>query len=475
MSNSQKLFQRINIKRILIRLIVVGWILITAGAAGIGGFVFAQNLTIKSHELAKNIIPRFGDESRSPDEEPLFEPDTQSLDEPLIEPSLTPWDGVGRVTVLLMGLDYRDWKGGGKNSRSDTMMLLTLDPLERTAGVLSIPRDMWVSIPGFEYGKINTAHYLGDAYKYPGGGAGLAVKTVENFLGIPINYYARVDFSAFVNFIDEIGGVKIDVPEPITIDLLGSGWNTKKKLQSGVQVLPGEWALAYARNRYTEGGDFDRARRQQQVVLAIRDRILSFDMLPVLVEKAPRLYSELSEGIHTNLNLDEVIKLAVLASRIPADNIQGEVIGKEFVEFGRSPDNLSILIPHIDKIHLVRNKLFGSSGALSAQTPGDSRERMVAEEARIIIRNGTYVENLASRTADYLRSQGVNVVEVSETGGQSTLTNVTDYTGKPFTLRFIVDLMEISSIRVYSSYGTSGGGDIEIVLGNDWSANNPMP
>ena len=166
------------------------------------------------------------------------------------------------------------------------MILLTLDPVTRTAGILSIPRDLWVAIPGFKHGKINTAYYLGDAHKLPGGGPGLAVKTVEEFLGVPINFYAQVDFGVFVRFIDEIGGVKIDVPEEITVDLLGSGSSTKKTLQPGVQVLPGEWALAYARARYTEGGDFDRAQRQQQVIMAIRDRIISFDMLPILISKA---------------------------------------------------------------------------------------------------------------------------------------------------------------------------------------------
>ncbi len=123
-------------------------------------------------------------------------------------PSIKPWDGAARVTILLLGLDYRDWEARDKYSRSDTMILLTLDPLTNTAGILSIPRDMWVAIPGFKHGKINTAYYLGDAYQLPGGGPALAVKTVESFLGIPINYYAQIDFQSFVRFIDEIGGVK---------------------------------------------------------------------------------------------------------------------------------------------------------------------------------------------------------------------------------------------------------------------------
>src|SRR5690606_1108907 len=111
-------------------------------------------------------------------------------------PSAQPWDGASRVTALVMGLEFRDWEAG-EVPRTDTMMLVTLDPLSNTAGMLSIPRDMWVSIPGFDNAKINTAYYLGEIYKLPGGGPGLAMKTVEEFLGVPIDYYAQIDFYAF--------------------------------------------------------------------------------------------------------------------------------------------------------------------------------------------------------------------------------------------------------------------------------------
>ena len=335
-----------------------------------------------------------------------------NLNIPLSEPQLTPWDGAGRVTILLLGLDYRDWDAGEKYSRSDTMILVTLDPLAKKAGVMSIPRDLWVAIPGFQHGKINTAYYLGDAYKLPGGGPGLAVKTVEQFLGIPINYYAQIDFGAFVRFIDEIGGVKINVPEPITIDLLGTGSATKKTLEAGVQVLPGEWALAYARARYTQGGDFDRAKRQQQVIMAIRERILSLSMLPVLISKADSLYRELASGIHTNLTLDEAVKLAVLASQVPEENIARGVINEKHVLFGKSPDNLSILIPLVDKVHQLRDEIFSSSGAMGPLTPGNNQERMIREGSRVAVLNGTRSTGLAERTAEFLRGLGVEVVEV---------------------------------------------------------------
>jgi LCP family protein required for cell wall assembly len=393
---------------------------------------------------------------------------------PELEPTLTPWDGVGRVTILLLGLDFRDWGAGNEYSRSDTMILLTLDPLTKTAGILTIPRDMWVSIPGFKHGKINTAYYLGDAYKLPGGGPGLAVKTVEQFLGVPINYYAQIDFGAFVKFIDELGGVKVDVPEKITVDLLGSGSATKKTLQPGVQVLPGEWALAYARARYTEGGDFDRSKRQLQVIIGIRDRIISLDMLPVLISKASVLYQQLSAGIHTNLPLDDATKLAILAAQVPVENIKQGIIGSKQIIFGTSPDNLSILIPLIDKIHLLRDDIFSTSGAMGPLTPGSSQERMILENARVSLLNASSQPGLEGRTAEYLKGLGVNVVETGQASQASSLTIIQDNFGKPFTVKYMADLMGIQSQQVRAQNSPDSQVDVQIILGNDWANNDQM-
>jgi polyisoprenyl-teichoic acid--peptidoglycan teichoic acid transferase len=393
---------------------------------------------------------------------------------PELEPTLTPWDGVGRVTILLLGLDFRDWEAGNDYSRSDTMILLTLDPLTKSAGILTVPRDLWVSIPGFKHGKINTAYYLGDAYKLPGGGPGLAIKTVEQFLGVPINYYAQIDFGAFVKFIDEIGGVKVDVPENITVDLLGSGSATKKTLQPGVQVLPGEWALAYARARYTEGGDFDRSKRQLQVIMGIRDRIISLDMLPVLISKANVLYQQLSSGIHTNLPLDDATKLAILAAQVPMENIKQGIIGSQQIIFGTSPDNLSILIPLIDKIHLLRDEIFSVSGALGPLTSGNYQERMILENARVSLLNASSQPGLEQRTAEYLKSLGVNVVETGQASQTSSLTSIQDNYGKPFTVKYLSDLMGIQPQRIKAENSPQSQTDVQIILGNDWSNNDQM-
>ena len=112
------------------------------------------------------------------------------------------WDGASRINILFIGLDYREWQENDGPPRTDTMILFTVDPLTKTAGMLSIPRDLWVNIPGFGYSRINTAYPSGEGAQLPGGGAGLAMKTVEQLLGVPVHYYAQIDFGTFVDLVN---------------------------------------------------------------------------------------------------------------------------------------------------------------------------------------------------------------------------------------------------------------------------------
>jgi LCP family protein required for cell wall assembly len=343
--------------------------------------------------------------------------------------------------------------------------------------MLSIPRDLWVTIPGFEPNRINTAYRNGEIYQYPGGGPALAMKTVEELLGLKIDYFAQVDFGAFVRFIDEIGGVKIDVPEKITVDLIGGGRETKKKLEPGVQVLPGEWALAYARARNSEGGDFDRAERQQQIIFGIRDRILSQDLLPILVSKSPILYEELSKGVNTNLSLEEAIKLAWLAAQIPEENIKRGVIGPpEYVRFGVSPDGDEVVRPVPAMIRQLRDEVFAASVPISpVAANAEPKELMQAENARLSLLNGANIPGLAARTQEYLNQEGVNVVETSDAPEPSFTTTIIDYTGNPYTLTYLVKLMNISENNIRSRFDPSSPVDVALILGSDWANNNPLP
>ena len=388
-----------------------------------------------------------------------------------------PWDGASRVTVLVMGLDYNDWRAGEGPPRTDTMILLTLDPLSMTAGMLSIPRDLWVSIPGFDYGKINTAYQLGEAYKVPGGGPGLSMDTVERLIGVPIQYYAQVDFFVFVRFIDEIHGIKITVPEEIYVDIYDDD-KGKIKIDPGVQTLPAEYALAYARARNTEGADFDRAQRQQQVIMAIRNRILELGTITELISKAPELYNEFSSGINTNFNLEEVIQLGWMAQQIPSENIYQGVIGEEQVNFGKSPDGLDVLKPLPDQIRLLRDEIFAPAGSISpyVDSNADHQTLMVDEKARITILNGTFTTGLAGSTSEYFQSLGANVIGTNDAGDKPyAYTSIFDHTGNPYTIQYLVELMNISKFRVFNRYSPDSEVDVTVIVGNDWAGNNPMP
>ncbi|MEA3350816.1 MAG: LCP family protein, partial [Chloroflexota bacterium] len=457
--------------------VVFGVALLAAMAlVGLISYAAAREFAYSPIEFAKTATPRPGftpqyqTESGEETMPPLPYQEGQApspLKTPQIAPTLTPWNGTERVTVLVMGLDYRDWAAGSGASRTDTMMLLTMDPISKTAGLLSVPRDLWVPIPGFKHGKINTAYVMGASYNLPGGGPGLAVKTVETVIGVPIHYYAVVDFQAFIRFIDELGGVKLDIPYEIEVDLLAS---KNKTLKPGVQTLPGDYALAYARNRHTGDGDFDRARRQQQVILGIRNRILEFKLLPNLIKKSPTLYRELVSGVHTNLRLDEIIQLALLAKQIPDESIRQGVIDTRYVAYGWSPDNLSILIPYPDRIRLLRDEIFNTSGSLAPLAPGSEQERMSLEAASILVQNSADESDLAARAAAYLRSQGAAVIEIGQVDQDYPKTIIIDHVGRPYTMRYLVSWLGIETRQIKYEYDPTSPVDIEVFLGDDWAA-----
>ncbi len=392
-------------------------------------------------------------------------------------PAAKPWDGTSRVTILIMGLDYSDWRmqteGATSASRTDSMILLTVDPLSKTGGMLSIPRDMWVNIPNYGYYKINQAFYFGELDKLPGGGPGLAINTVEKFIGVPIDYYAQIDFSAFSDFIDALGGIEIDVPDEITVGVM---FKSEVTLKPGKQLVSGEVALAYARARYTALGDFDRAGRQQQVIMGIRDRVLSLNMLPTLIANASSLYTKLSNGIKTNMTLDQVIQLAFLATQIDPKNIKKGVIGPDAISMAKSPDGLDILVPYPDKIRLVRDQVFTADGPVSPASVGqDPKALAAAEQARITVLNGTGENGFATKTGDYLKGQGLNITQEGNADKVYANTTIVLYSGKPYTASFLASLMSVTNANIINQYNPDSTTDIAVMIGQDWARKNPMP
>jgi LCP family protein required for cell wall assembly len=384
---------------------------------------------------------------------------------PVIQPTPVQWDGVKRITILILGLDYRDWEAGEK-PRSDSMILVTVDPVSKTAGMLSIPRDMWVVIPGADYYKINTAYFIG--------GPQLAKQTVEQFIGVPVDYYAQIDFNAFVQFIDTLGGLDMKIKEAIKVDPVGPG-NTII-LEPGTQTLSGAVALAYARNRYTKFDDFDRARRQQEVIMAVRNQLVNLKMIPTLVTKSPQLYKDLSQGINTNLSLDQVIRLAYLMEQIPPENITKAVIGTNMVSFAKNSEGLDILLPVPDRIRELRDTVFNTMIPPAKEIYGeDWPELLKQESARVEISDASRVDGLGERTAAFLREKGVNITSVYASTGSSTVSYIKSYTGMVYTAQYLANVFEIDGFRVESKYQPDSPVDIILMIGNDWAHKGLVP
>lgn len=384
------------------------------------------------------------------------------------------WDGASRINILFIGLDYRDWEAGSGAPRSDTMIVFTLDPITRTAGMLSIPRDMWVNIPGYGYGRINMAYSIGEGNRLPGGGPALAMKTVEQFLGVPIQYYGQIDFRAFEEAIDALGGLYICIPEKIKVDPIGP--KPKETIKAGCQTLPGYLVLAYARDRKsTEGGDIDRAKRQQLVIMALRDQLLSPQNFTKTLAAAPKVYREASAGLRTNLSFDDMLRLGMLLREVPVESIKKAVIDYSMVTthtvtLGGEP--AAVFKPIPDKIRLLRDEIFGS-GALSPIAQGTPQALVQAEAPRIRLLNASYTAGLEQRTGNYLASQGIPIAEVGGTGQAYERTIIVLHSPKLYTLRTLVSLFGIGPAQIRVQPDPNAGVDVEIYLGNDWVTRLP--
>ncbi|MEI6289920.1 MAG: LCP family protein [Chloroflexota bacterium] len=396
------------------------------------------------------------------------------------------WDGASRVTILLLGVDADVVLDASGNvspdrvgpARSDTMILLTIDPQSKTAGMLSVPRDLWVSIPGFSYAKINTAYFNGESFKLPGGGPELAMRTVEQVIGVPVQYYAQVQFKSFTKLIDEIGKLKVFVPKKITIDPVGPG-SDKIMLHAGDHLLGGVEALAYVRQRHTEGGDVDRSMRQQAVILAARDRVMDPKNFPNMVIKAPLIYQDIQDGIRTNMTFDEIMRLGMLAKDIPVENIKKGVIdftmvipGKVMVN-GQSQD---IVKPIPDKIRELRDQIFTSTGAVSPIASGDPLELAKQEGTTIAIYNASSVSGVAQRTADYLKSLGFNVVLVDNASYLPGATQIINHRVNLYSIKYFQTLFNIKAgVQLAFKADPAAQADMDIIVADDWAVHNTMP
>ena len=452
---------------------------------GIAAFVFARNFTAcwnltdlpglspANCSDASNVSPGFNPEGTPIATEAVLPAPPVTAPEAALPPA---WDGASRINILFLGLDYRDWQANEGPPRTDTMILFTIDPLTKTAGMLSIPRDLWVNIPGYGYGRINMAYPSGEGNKLPGGGPGLAMKTVEQLLGVPVQYYAQVDFSTFTDLVNRLGCINVVPEEKLVLDPVGGGTDHVVITPGGERMLCGWKVLAYARTRKTQGGDTDRSRRQQQVIFALQKKIFDPEVFPSLILQAPQMYSELSNGIHTNMSLDDAIKLAILGKDIDPASIKTGIIDTSMVTFDNTVlggQAASVMKPIADKIRVLRDEIFTSTGPLSPMAQGDPVSLMQAEEARVRVVDGTFTTGLDQRAGAWFQAQGMNVTEVGAADNVYSSTVVVVYGPKLYTLKYLQETFGISQSQIKFNPDPASTVDIEIRLGADLAGSVP--
>lgn len=401
------------------------------------------------------------------DQTPITPPETANIQ---IDPR--------RTNILLMGIDQRQGETG--EFRTDTMIVLSIDPVGKTGAMVSIPRDLWVSVPGTQgQNRINTANALGETVNYPGGGPALAMLTTEKVLGIAIHHYVLVNFDAFNTIIDSIGPVEVCPNERIQDDKYpdGSYGIISVTIEAGCQDMNAETLLQYARTRATSGGDFDRAARQQEVILAVRQKIMSMGGASALLGDSLTIWESISENVKTDLTLDELIELGLAASNI--HDIRSGTIGTGEVLAGVGTDGSEILIPIQTDIFALIADLFrpptrpASEGDDSYILNPDNLPLEIREEAAIIaLLNGTEIQGRAKALGDYVATYNL---DVGTLGNADTVTQTETYliyygdhdASAEYLAHVLATINGNYLPRIERGEGRDPRGDILVIVGTD--------
>ncbi len=298
------------------------------------------------------------------------------------------------VNFLLIGSDKRP----GGSFRTDTMVIVVLWPREGQVSMISIPRDLWIYIPSIGMQRINTAYQSGEVYGYSGGGPGLLRDAIAYNLGIRIDHTAMVEFDGFRRIVDTLGGVDVPVACPYTdwhlIDPSYDPYNENNwslyTVPAGVDHMDGDLTLWYARSRL-KSNDFDRGRRQQEVLRAIFSQALKTDTLT----RIPELYNDFSSTIVTDLGLADMLKLALYAPKLTNANIRSYYIRPPYVSDWITPGGADVLLPNQEALEpmLIEATTLSVSAAQRQTTS-------------VEVQNGTQFEGLDALAANRLNYAG---------------------------------------------------------------------
>jgi len=335
-------------------------------------------------------------------------------------------EDLDRINILLLGMGGKNHDGG---YLTDTIMLATLEPSTKKVALVSIPRDLSIPVENMGYKKINSINAY--AEKETEGSGGLAIsQAVSDLLDIPIDYYFRVDFSGFVNIVDELGGITVDVENqlddyryPVKGNEDAENYESRYEhlhVETGEQKMDGTLALKYARSRHalgSEGSDFARAKRQQIIIEAVKEKLLSSNLL-LKPTSVAGIINEFQANISTNLKIWEMIKLWSMFKDITRSDITNKVLDNSangLLEDKMTEEGAYILTPRsgdFTEIQYFVNNVFSDA-------PAEKKTKVVEENSTVEIRNGTWINGLASQTALDLERYGFTVSRIGNSSRQN--------------------------------------------------------
>ncbi len=376
-------------------------------------------------------------------------PSTETVAQATPNPTATPKLGFqinipnNYLNIVLLGSDKRPTSGAW---RTDSMIVVSVDTQTNVVRLLSIPRDLWVYIPGHGYNRINTADLWGELDK-KGTGPDRVKQTIYQNLGIPIHYYVRVDFKGFMQIVDTVGGVDIDVDCPLP-DI---------KLAAGMHHMDGQQALRYARSRKSTN-DFDRGRRQRKVLLALWDQALTMNIIP----KLPDLWRSMSNSFQTDLPLNQVINLAYVGVQLKPQHIMSRAIGPSHVRGWMTPQGASVLLPQEDKIRAMLESFYAPVATDRLDT---------VDKVSIQVLNGTQRQEAEELAAAALRWAGFKVSGTGLASRQDyAQTKILMFNGDVAAAQKIARELRVSAAEIQDASASGGQSefDFQVVLGRDY-------
>ena len=368
------------------------------------------------------------------------------------------------INIVLLGSDQRPNTPGW---RTDVIIVVSVNPDIPSVNMFSIPRDTWVYIPNWRYTRINLADSHGETENFPGGGPGLVAQTLQYNFGIPVQYYARVDFNGFKHLIDGVGGVNVvadcplydifpDNPPEVTdigfMDITG----TIDIPVAGIYHLDGKHALWYARSRKTTS-DFDRSRRQQRVLRGLWDNIKAQGIIGQL----PALWGELNSTVQTDLNLNDVLFLANLGTKIDHSSIKSSFLDGQYAHRFVSGEGASVFFFNWAEISTTLQSAFTPPLTFKTGQPSASIE----------VLNGTYHPDWEAVGADRLAWAGYRVLKYGPADRPDyTATVIYDYrtTTKGSRLNELGRLFKVPDANLMAQPDPNATVEYRIILGNDW-------